>query len=70
MPLPKSIPPPLYYGRFGELYKTSKVIDFGICLAQELGFRPSDVTKVSIGDLRAIFEFMKKDYLTKACTNG
>ena len=27
------------------------MIDFGICLAQELGFRPSDVTKVSIGDL-------------------
>ena len=53
-----------------DLDKTSKVIDFGICLAQELGFRPSDVTKVSIGDLRAIFEFMKKDYLTKACTNG
>lgn len=22
------------------------------------------------GDLRAIFEFMKKDYLTKTCTNG
>jgi Mg2+/Co2+ transporter CorC len=43
-----------FYGRFGELYKTSKVIDFGICLAQELGFRPSDVTKVSIGDLRVL----------------